>query len=281
MGRLAHDTHGVVKRPHLVAAGITPKQIRTRLDKRLLLVEHPGVYRLGHRAPSIEATYLAAVWACGDGALLCGRADGYLLGLLRGAPPPPEVIAPTMRRVVGVITHRYRRLHPTEAMRWRNVPVTSVARTLVDLAAVLSVDELARACHEAGVRHGTTPGEVEAVLSRRPSVPGAAKLREILRGDARVSLSRLESGFHDFLRAEGLPLPKTNRLASGDRVDCRWPDYRLTAELDSYRYHNSRYSWEGDRRRERKARARGDEFRRFTWADVFEDQSYMRAVGNC
>jgi len=277
MARLAHDTHGVVKRPHLLAAGITKKQIRNRLDKGLLLVEHPGVYRLGHRAPSLEATYLAAVWACGDGAFLCGRADGYLLGLLRGAPPPPEVIAPTMRRVAGVITHRYRKLHPTEAMRWRNVPVTSVARTLVDLAAVLSLDELARACHEAGVRYGTTPAHVEAVLSRRPSARGAGKLREILRGDARVSLSKLESGFHDFLRAEGLPLAETNRPASGDRVDCRWPEYRLTVELDSYRYHNSRHSWEGDRRRERKARARGDEFRRFTWADVFENQRYMRA----
>lgn len=277
MGRLARQTHGVVKRPYLLAAGITPKQIRTRLDKGLLLVEHPGVYRLGHRAPSVEATYLAAVWACGERALLCGRANGYLLGLLRGAPPQPEVIGPTMRRVPGVITHRYRRLHRTEAMRWRNIPVTSVARTLVDLAAVLSVDDLARACHEAGVRYDTTPAHVDALLALRPSARGAGKLREILRGDARVSLSKLESGFHDFLRAEGLPLPKTNRPASGDRVDCRWPEYRLTVELDGYRYHNSRYSWEADRQRERKARLRGDEFRRFAWADVFEDRRYMRA----
>ena len=276
MGRLASDAWGLVKRPGLLDAGITPKQIRTRLDRRLLIVEHPGIYRVGHCAPSLEATYLAAVWACGDRALLCGRAAGYLLGLLKGAQPPPEVTAPVERRVRGVITHRYRALHPTEAMKWRAIPVTSFARTLVDLAAVLTVNELARACHEAGVKYRVTPAQVEAVLVRRSNAAGAARLRKVLRGDARVSLSKLESGFLAFLSAEGFPLPITNRPASGDRVDCRWPDYRLTVELDSYRYHNSRYSWEGDRRRERKARRRRDEFRRFSWADVFEDQGYMR-----
>jgi hypothetical protein len=186
-------------------------------------------------------------------------------------------MAPTKRRIPGVRTRRYVALHSDEAMTWRRIPVTSVPRTLADLAAVLSVNELARACHEAGVKYRVTPAQVEAVLARRPNSPGARRLREVLRGDARVSLSTLESGFLAFLRAEGLPLPITNRPASGDRVDCRWPDHRLTVELDSYRYHNSRYSWEGDRRRERKARRRGDEFRRFSWADVFEDQRYMRA----
>ena len=77
------------------------------------------------------------------------------------------------------------------------------------------------------------------------------------------------------LKAAGLPLPVTNKPAGNKRVDCRWPEQRLTVELNSYRFHNSRHSWEGDYRREREARARGDEFRRFTWADVFEEQSYM------
>jgi hypothetical protein len=198
LGRLAFSAHGLVKRRQLLDAEITAKQIRSRIDKRMLLVEYPGVYRVGHRAPSLEATYLAAVWACGDDALLSGRAAGHLLELLRGAPSPPEVIAPTERRVGGVITHRSRVLHPTEAMKWRKVPVTSFGRTLVDLAAVLTVNELARACHEAGVKHRVTPAQVEAVLSRRLNAPGAGKLREILRGDARVRLSELESAFLSF-----------------------------------------------------------------------------------
>ena len=58
-------------------------------------------------------------------------------------------------------------------------------------------------------------------------------------------------------------------------MDCRWPEQRLTVELDSYRYHQSRHAWEQDRRREREARARGDEFRRYTYGDVFERSRSM------
>jgi very-short-patch-repair endonuclease len=162
-------------------------------------------------------------------------------------------------------------------MTWRNIPVTTVARTIVDLAASLSTDDLARACHEAGVRHRTTPAMVEDVLARRPNSPGAAKLREILRGDVRITLSRLESRFLERLRDARLVLPETNRPAGGRRVDCRWPERRLTVELDSYRYHHSRHAWEQDRRREREARARGDEFRRYTYGDVFEEPRLMLA----
>jgi hypothetical protein len=70
-----------------------------------------------------------------------------------------------------------------------------------------------------------------------------------------------------------MPLPRTNRPAGGHHVDCRWRERRLTVELDSDRFHNSRHSWELDRRREREACARGDEFRRYTWADVVDQPS--------
>ena len=104
---------------------------------------------------------------------------------------------------------------------------------------------------------------------------GAGKLRRILRGDEHVSLSKLERRFLTLLRREGLPLPVTNRPAGGRRVDCRWPDHRLTVELDGYRYHSSRHAWETDRRREREAYARGDDFRRYTYGDVFEEPGPM------
>ena len=89
-------------------------------------------------------------------------------------------------------------------------------RTLVDLAAALEVDDLARACHEAGVRHHTTPSQVEAVLARCPNRPGARELRAILRGDVRVTLSKLERRFLDLIRGGGLPLPETNRPRASD-----------------------------------------------------------------
>jgi very-short-patch-repair endonuclease len=145
-----------------------------------------------------------------------------------------------------------------------------VARTLVDLAGLARPAQLARAFHEAGIRHHTTPEQVEAVLARRPNAPGARELRRVMRGDEPVTLSRLEEGFRELLRSGRLDLPVTNRPAGGRYVDCRWPDKRVTVELDSYRYHRSRHAWERDRAREREARARGDEFRRYTYGDVFE-----------
>jgi Transcriptional regulator, AbiEi antitoxin len=277
LARIAGAAHGVVTRTQLLRAGVTVDEIRWRVRTGSLLREHRGVYRVGHRAPTIEATYLAAVLAAGEGAVLSGRAAAYLLGLVRSGPPPAEVTAPTQRRIEGVRVHRSRVLDARDATIVRGIPVTTVARSLVDLAAELSIDALARACHEAGVRYGTTPRAVEEVLAGRPTSPGAKKLRRIIHGDVHVTLSRLEARFLELLCELGLPLPVTNRPAGGRRVDCRWPAHQLTVELDGYRFHNSRYSWEQDRRREREARAGGDEFRRYSYGDVTEHPQLMLA----
>jgi very-short-patch-repair endonuclease len=274
---LASSAYGLATRRQLLGAGVTAAEIRQRLKTGALLREYRGVYRVGHRAPSVEARYLAAVWACGADARLSGRAAAFLFGIVKGSAPEPEVSAPTPHKIPGLRTRRPRRMDPEDAMTWRGIPVTTVARTLVDLAAILPADELARACHEAGVRYGTTPRAVEDVLARRRNSPGAAKLRAILRGDVRVTLSKLEKAFLALLDAADLPLPQMNRVAGGRRVDCRWPEHRLTVELDGYRYHHSRHAWEQDRRREREARARGDEFRRYTYGDVFESPRLMLA----
>jgi very-short-patch-repair endonuclease len=272
---VASAQHGVVTREQLLNLGMTPMQIRRRMRGGGLLRQHRGVYRVGHRAPSVEATYLAAVVAVGEGARLSGLAAAYLCGLVKGAAPTPEVTSLRERRIEGVRTHRCRSFDAKELIRVRGIPVTSPARTLVDIADRLSPDALARACHEAGVRHGVTPAAVIAVLARLPTTPGARKLRHVIEGDVHVTLSKLEAQFLALLRDQGLPMPVTNRPAGGRRVDCRWPGERLTIELDGYRFHNSRHAWEQDRRREREARARGDDFRRFTYGDVFEQPTLM------
>ena len=273
---LASRSKGLVKRRDLLARGITPTQINKRLERGALIRVHRGIYRVGHAAPNLETTYLAAVWACGEHAVLSGLAAAHHYELIRGRAPVPEVTCPTERRVKGVITHRARGGRD-ERTSWRGVPILSVPAVLADIAARLPIRQLARACHEAGVRHKTTPRDVEAVLARRPNSPDAAKLRRIMGGDFQVTLSELERRFLQLLREAGLPLPITNRVADSRRVDCRWPEHRLTVELDSFRFHNSRHSWEQDRQREREARRRGDEFRRYTYADVFEDPAYMLA----
>jgi very-short-patch-repair endonuclease len=273
--RLARRAHGIVTRRQLLAAGVTDEEIEGRLRIGSLHRQHPGVYRVGHEAPSVEARYLAAVFACGDGALLSGRSAAYLLDLIRGSPPLPEVTAPTDRRVRGVKSRRSRRFNAITRTKWKGIPVTSVPHTLVDLAAVLSEEDLARACHEAGVRYRTTPKQVQAVLDRHPRTRGAAKVRRVIGAEVPVTLSELERRFLRVLRDAGLPLPRTNRPAGGRRVDCIWEEHRLIVELDSYRFHHTRHAWEQDRRREREARARGYEFRRYTYGDVFEQPILM------
>ena len=272
LAALAAEAHGVVDRGQLLDAGVSAQQIKRRLARGTLIQEFRGVYRVGHAAPSTDARYLAAVRACGAAAYLCGVAAAHAYGLGKGMAPTPEVVARTERQVAGVVSHRRRNLDSEDVTVFRAIPIVTVSAALVDIAAVLALDALARACHEAGVRYRTTPRDVEAVLTRRSNAPGARNLRLVMTGDAKVVLSKLEREFLALLRAHGLPLPETNRVASGRRVDCRWPEHRLAVELDSFRYHNSRYSWAQDRRREREARARGDEFRRFDYDDVFVNQ---------
>ena len=270
LARIAHGAHGVATRTEILSAGVTLAELKHRLASGALIPVHRGVYRVGHRAPSVEARYMAAVRACGDGALLSGLAAAHLHGLVKGRAPAPEVTARTGRRVRGVRTRKCPALDDRDGTRSLGIPVTTVERTLVDIAAVLSFDDLARACHEAEVRHRITPARVESVLARRSNAAGSKNLRAILRGEARVTLSKLERRFLDLLANAGLSLPETNRVAGGRRVDCRWPASALTVELDSYRYHGSRHAWDQDRRREREARARGDDFRRYTYGDVME-----------
>jgi hypothetical protein len=220
VARLATRSHGVVTRQELLAAGVTADEINQRLDDGSLLREYRGVYRVGHRAPSVEARYLAAVRACGSDAALSGAAAAFLYVLIRGVSPRPEVTAPSRRRVPNVITHRSR---VVEATTHRGIPIVAVPDVLIDVAGELSLSDLARAYHEADVRYATTPDAVEAALARRPRAKGARNLRRVVHGDEPVSVSRLERRFHERLRENGLPLPVTNARVGGHRVDCRGP----------------------------------------------------------
>ena len=274
IARIASAQKGIATWAQLRAAGISPTEIKHRLAIGLLIPVHRGVYRVGHRAPSTEASYLAAVKACGEKAALAGLAAAHLYGLLKCKPPAPEVACPTERSREGIRTRR-RRMHPLDRTTFSGIPILTVPAVLVDVAARLEPGELARACHEGGVRYRIRPSHVQAVLGRRPNAPGAGELRAVMSGETAVALSRLESGFRALLVREHLPLPIMNRLVDTRRIDCRWPEHGVTVELDSYRFHNTRYAWEQDLQREREAHAREDVFRRYTWADVFEDQRYM------
>jgi len=277
LARIAGRQHGVVTTRQLLHAGLSRQAISRRVAKGVLHRELQGVYRVGHCAPSVEARYMAAVLACGPAAVLSGRAAAFMLGLLRGRPPAPEVTSTADRRVPRVLTHRARRLDARDVTRLRGIAMTTAARTLADLAHLMSLDDLARACHEAEVRRIVDARLIGDALGRRPNTKGAWKLHEIFTGEARVTLSELEREFLALVDSIERPRPRTNRPVGGRYVDCHWPEHRLVVELDSYRYHHTRHAWEQDRRREREVRARGDEFRRYTYGDVTVDRTLVEA----
>jgi hypothetical protein len=148
-------------------------------------------------------------------------------------------------------------------MRVGPIRTTSPARTLLDLAPSLSRAQLTRACHEAWIRHDTSPAQILACIDRNPGKRGAKRLRTALGAD--VTLSGLEDGFLALLRRHRLPLPRTNVDRAGDKVDCYWPHAGLTVELMSYRFHHSRHAFEADL-----ARRRRSNHVAFSYGDVFE-----------
>jgi hypothetical protein len=160
---LAANTHGVVTRPRLLAAGLSVMQVRRLVAQGALIPVHRGVYRVGHAAPSVEATYMAAVLAGGRGALLGGTAAAHLLSMISGAPPRPTVWAPGERCVPGVRTRRSYEMGAWGRWIHRGIPVVPPGRILVDLTATLPLGALARACHQAQVLHRLKPDTCSTV----------------------------------------------------------------------------------------------------------------------
>ncbi|MGH2897592.1 MAG: hypothetical protein ACRDMZ_02885, partial [Solirubrobacteraceae bacterium] len=138
-----------------------------------------------------------------------------------------------------------------------------VPRVLLDLAPRTAPDELGRLCHEAWVRHRTTPPMVERCIARNPRKHGIGRLRTAISAD--VLLSELEAAFVRLLGRHGLPLPRTNIDHGCDKVDCHWPDLGLTIELLSYTFHATRQAFERDVARRRRCAHVA-----YTYGDVFE-----------
>ena len=268
IAELGGRQHGRVSRAQLLAAGVDRNRIeRWVADGRLRSV-HRGVYAVGHAAPSLHGDLMAAVLACGEGAVLSHRSAGHLLEILPRRPAKPEVTVPTAahRKRPNIVIHRVAYLDSLDASSLRGIPVTIVPRVLLDLAPRLAARELIRACHEAWIRHRTTPAHVERCIARNPGKPGATRLRRALGAD--VTLSVLEDGFLALLDSHGLPTPRTNVDHEGDKVDCHWPEHELTVELLSYRFHASRQAFEADI-----ARRRRSDHVAYTHGDVFERAS--------
>lgn len=221
---------------------------------------------------------MAAVLACGPGAVLSHRSAAALWGLRRGGPARTEV---TVQRRVGgrdgIRAHRATLL-PDEVTVVDGIPVTTVARTLFDLAAVVDRHEVQRAIEQAEARRLSDSTPLAVLVTRYPGRRGTAVLKSILSNEGRaagITRSELEDHFLRFLAERGLPRPDSNAwLQLGEdwvEGDCVWPQQRLVVELDSWRHHSSKVAFRRDRVRDRRLRLAGWKPIRVTWWDLHEE----------
>ncbi len=231
---IATRQYGVVSRSQVIACGVSPRQIQRRVAAGRLIPMHRGVFAVGHGAPRQEARWLAAVLACGEGAVLSHRSAGALWQLVDGDGDLPDVTAPTRRPTRGVAVHEGR-LVAADITVHRRIPVTSPARTLADLAHVIGERDLTRALREAQFRRLVHLPSMLAVLDHRRS----KALRELLT-DLAPTQSHLEDRLMDLCRRHGLPAPLTQQTSAGSSVDFLWPAERVVVEADGYQAHGRR-----------------------------------------
>ena len=213
--RLAARQHGVVARWQLIALGVGETAIDRRLAEGRLRRIHRGVYAVGEIGRS--GYWMAAVLACGEGALLSHRDAAMVWDLRKTNRTAIDVtVVGTSRKSRAKLTiHSAVELHPDDRVEVDGIPVTSVPRTLLDLAEVVALTELRRA-YEAAERHRLLDmTAVHELLDRSNGRRGLAPLAALLDYDpepARDSKSDLESAFLDLVREAGLPLPQLNVL---------------------------------------------------------------------
>jgi very-short-patch-repair endonuclease len=271
LGALAGRQHGVVSRAQLYELGFTKYARRRRVESKRLLPLHPGVYAVGHDALTPDSRRLAAVLACGPGALLSYRAAGALQNLLPSSPQFEITVPHARKPKPGLVIHRSRLIHPDDRSSVRGIPVTSVARTLVDLADVLSEERLGKAVHEAEVRRVFDLSAVEAVVRRLPGRKGRHKLSRVLaahRPEPHFLRSEAERRFKRLCEDHSLRRPQFNVNIAGYEVDAYWPDASIAVEIDGAETHHTRRAFHEDRARDRRLAAHGIRVVRVTWQDL-------------
>jgi very-short-patch-repair endonuclease len=252
---LAERQHGVVAQRQLIALGLSQRAIERRLESWRLRLVHREVFAVGHLRLSQQGRWLAAVLAYDDGALLSHRSAAALWGLSRPWAPAVDVTALAgrqgIRRRERIWIHRGR-LHPEDRTVRGGIPVTTVARTLFDLAEFVSFRRLESAWEEADRLNFLQLRAVEDVCERGYGRRSLKPIRRLLAEGraATVTRSPLEDDFATFCRKHRLPMPSFNTTALGYEIDALWPAQRLAAELDSWEFHRHRAAFERDRIRD-------------------------------
>lgn len=242
------------------ALGVGRGAIETRVGCGRLHRIHTGVYAVGHTVLTRNGTLMAAVLACGEGAVLSHRSAAELWRI----GPRSTFIDATVgkrRRRPGIVVHRAP-IRPEERTMLHGIPVTTPARTIVDLADVLTRRGLERRIDEAEYLRLDLTG-LEPLPGRRGAGTLARLLAEHSAGSTRTR-SDLEETFLKLCETHHLTRPETNEQVDGHEVDFLWRDARLVAEVDGAQAHRTRRAFEADRRRDAELTAAGYRVMRFT-----------------
>jgi very-short-patch-repair endonuclease len=251
--------------------GLSQKAVWRRVRDGWLHPLHRGVYAVGHNNPPMAGRFLAAVKACGAGAVLSHFAAAAHLGLVRwdGRQPEVTVVGTGARVRSGIRVHRTMELDSVDIARHERIPVTSPARTLVDLASFLDHRPLRRAVRQAQSLRLVELRLLAEVLGRLGPRRGVSKLVRIMATGPAPTRSELEDVLLDLILAGGLAHPDVNvpLVIDGREVipDFRWPEQQLVVEADGAAWHDNELSKEDDAERQALLEARGERIIRVTW----------------
>lgn len=281
---LAHGQHGVVSLRQLEEAGLSARAVRHRARYGRLHRMHRGVYAVGHARLTAEGRWMAAVLACGPGAVLSHRAAGAHHGLRPSASPIIDVTVPGSggrSRRPPIVVHRSLRFPADDVTVERGIPVTTPARTLLDLGELVDARSLLRALERAETLGVFDLRRIEALIAANPRRRGARALaRSLGEYDPAIELTRteLERLFLELCAAYGLPRPQVNVPIGPYEVDFLWPDRRLIVEVDGYATHGTRAAFERDRARDAWLIASGYLILRFTYLQVTRERGSVAAT---
>jgi very-short-patch-repair endonuclease len=273
VAELASSQHGLVTRAQLLAIGVTAGAVRQRVRTERLRPVQRGVYRLGPLVSARERE-MGAILACGAHAVVSHRNAAVLRLLLpqQGAPTVVEVTVrlEDRRRRPGIRVHCAPTLRPDEISAVEGIPTTTAARTLLDLAGVVTPRTLEGALARALRRELATAEQLFSLIERHPRRPGVRVLRALLEPSRALALteSRAEERFLRWVDRAQLPRPETNVELAGYVVDFLWRAERVVVEVDGFTFHSSRSQFEKDRRRDGHLSALGFHVIRVTWRQM-------------
>jgi very-short-patch-repair endonuclease len=273
LAALAAIQHGVVSHRQLLELGYSRTQIQRRVVKCRMHRLHLGVYAVGHTRLRAQGRWMAAVLACGTGAVL-SHTEAAALHDLRQIPSGRiNVTAPSRHNLPGIRAHYVRAIDPQDATIVDGIPATTLARTYLDMAVLLSHGRLIDLLEASQRQNKLDVSAIDAVIARNSGRHGIRPLRRAvaeLDDDAPLLQSPREREFRDLVRAHSLPAPQYNVYVEGELVDAVWFDHRLIVEVDGWGFHRSKRSFAADRRRDRMLVRAGWRVVRFTGDDVHD-----------